>query len=138
MKRSSCVARLALVIFAASIMAVGLSDEAFAQGKGKGKEAPSSKAQSHKNLGIPPGHLPPPGQCRIWHPGQPPGKQPPPGQCKSLKGKVPRGAWLLRTPGEKPDQVKVAVYAQERDQFVMEFRYYEASTGLFLRLEAGD
>lgn len=138
MKLSSSVARLALVLFAASSMAVSLPGETFAGGKGQGKEGPPSHAQSGKNLGIPPGHLPPAGECRIWYPGQPPGKQPPPGKCKSLKQKVPRGAWLLKTPGEKPDQVQVAVYAKERDQFVMEFRYYEASTGLFLRLAAGD
>ncbi len=138
MKLSSCVARLALVIFAASIMVVSLPDEAFAKGKGRGKEGPPPNAQSGKNLGIPPGHLPPPGECRIWYPGQPPGKQPPPGNCKRLKRKVPRGAWLLRTPGEKPDQVRVAVYDKEREGFVMELRYYEASTGIFLKVEAGD
>jgi hypothetical protein len=30
---------------------------------------------------IPPGHLPPPGECRVWLPGRPPGHQPPPGRC---------------------------------------------------------
>src|SRR2546422_6675984 len=29
-------------------------------------------------LGVPPGHLPKPGQCRIWVPGVPPGHQPRP------------------------------------------------------------
>ena len=27
-------------------------------------------------LGIPPGHLPPPGMCRVWMPDQPPGQRP--------------------------------------------------------------
>src|SRR5262245_58855139 len=31
--------------------------------------------------GIPPGHLPPPGECRIWYDGRPPGQQPPPTSC---------------------------------------------------------
>jgi len=31
--------------------------------------------------GIPPGHLPPPGECRVWYPGVPPGQQPPPFKC---------------------------------------------------------
>jgi hypothetical protein len=30
---------------------------------------------------IPPGHLPPPGECKIWSPSLPPGHQGPPGDC---------------------------------------------------------
>lgn len=30
---------------------------------------------------IPPGHLPPPGECRDWDPNLPPGQQPPPYKC---------------------------------------------------------
>lgn len=45
---------------------------------------------------IPPGHMPPPGQCRIWFPGTPPGQQPPPGDCWELERQVPPGAWLIR------------------------------------------
>lgn len=41
---------------------------------------------------IPPGHMPPPGKCRIWFPGQ----QPPPGDCWELERQVPPGAWLIR------------------------------------------
>lgn len=50
----------------------------------------------HAPLRIPPGHLPPPGQCRIWYPGTPPGHQPPPGSCRKLRHHVPEGAWLVR------------------------------------------
>lgn len=46
--------------------------------------------------GIPPGHLPPPGECRIWFPGLPPGQQPPPGDCAQLQYHVPRGALFIR------------------------------------------
>lgn len=31
--------------------------------------------------GIPRGHLPPPGLCRVWFDGRPPGQQPPPVSC---------------------------------------------------------
>jgi hypothetical protein len=45
---------------------------------------------------VPPGHLPPPGQCRIWYPGTPPGHQPPPGPCHVLRHQVPAGAILVQ------------------------------------------
>jgi hypothetical protein len=45
---------------------------------------------------VPPGHLPPPGQCRVWFPDRPPGHQPPPGDCYALQFQVPPGAVLVR------------------------------------------
>jgi hypothetical protein len=30
---------------------------------------------------IPDGHLPPPGECRVWYPDRPAGHQPPPFKC---------------------------------------------------------
>lgn len=45
---------------------------------------------------IPPGHMPPPGECRIWFPDRPPGQQPPPGNCRMLERHVPPGAILVR------------------------------------------
>ena len=42
---------------------------------------------------IPPGHLPPPGACRVWFPDRPPGRQPAPGACDVA---VPPGAVLVR------------------------------------------
>lgn len=45
---------------------------------------------------IPEGHMPPPGECRIWFPDLPPGQQPPPGSCYELRHRVPPGAILVR------------------------------------------
>ena len=45
---------------------------------------------------IPDGHMPPPGECRVWFPDLPPGHQPPPGDCYEMERQVPRGAVLVR------------------------------------------
>lgn len=47
-----------------------------------------------RRLVLPPGHYPPPGQCRIWREGVPPGRQAEPGPCDQL-GPVPPGAFIL-------------------------------------------
>jgi hypothetical protein len=38
-----------------------------------------------RSQGIPPGHLPPPGECRVWYDGRPPGQQPPPTSCRDAE-----------------------------------------------------
>ena len=46
--------------------------------------------------GVPRGHYPPPGQCRVWYPNRPPGQQPPPADCQSLTGtRLEPGAFIL-------------------------------------------
>lgn len=44
---------------------------------------------------IPPGHYPPPGQCRVWNPDLPPGRQSKPGPCHRLERRVPPGSILI-------------------------------------------
>jgi hypothetical protein len=41
-------------------------------------------------VGVPPGHLPPPGQCRVWIDGRPPGQQPPPTDCATARAQAAR------------------------------------------------
>ncbi len=48
-----------------------------------------------RSLHVPPGHYPPPGECRIWYPDRPPGHQPPPARCDRLVGRIPLGAFIL-------------------------------------------
>ena len=61
-----------------------------------GHPAPPGYGYGHaEEVRIPPGHMPPPGECRVWYPGSPPGHQPPPGPCNA---DVPPGAWLLYRP----------------------------------------
>ena len=83
------------------------------------------------HLGIPPGHLPPPGQCRVWFPGRPPGRQPRPGNCIELEHHIRPGAWLVRRSYDDPKHIKVMVYSHERPLSVMVVRYYRAESGKF-------
>lgn len=91
--------------------------------------------RTYGNLGIPPGHLPPPGECRIWYPGLPPGQQPPPGDCAELSRRLPPGAWLIEHPPHDREHVHVNVYDAERSGRRIEVRVYNASSGVFVRAE---
>lgn len=43
-----------------------------------------------RSWGIPPGHLPPPGACRVWLPDRPPGHQPPATSCAFAEAQARR------------------------------------------------
>ena len=83
-------------------------------------------------LHIPPGHLPPPGSCRIWYPGRPPGHQPRSGDCESLIHRVPLGAWLISRPTKEKDYVRVSVYDQRRPSILVVIRVFDVATGRFV------
>ncbi len=57
---------------------------------------PHSYPHPSGSIHIPKGHLPPPGECRIWFLDLPPGQQPPPGDCYELERHVPPDAILVR------------------------------------------
>lgn len=61
--------RAALVLILVGVTAA----PAFAQGRGRSKQ------------GVPPGHLPPEGLCRVWYRGVPPGRQPSPTRCREAE-----------------------------------------------------
>lgn len=65
-------------------------DQGQSKSKNKGKGRKKGWVQ-----GIPPGHLPPPGLCRVWLPDTPPGHQPPPTDCASAARDAPAGARLV-------------------------------------------
>ncbi|KUG07498.1 hypothetical protein [Solirubrum puertoriconensis] len=57
---------------------------------------PTGSGGPRRLEGVPRGHYPPPGQCRIWYPNRPPGHQPPPTDCRSLIGRrLEPGAFIL-------------------------------------------
>jgi hypothetical protein len=47
--------------------------------------AAQGRGRRSSSQGIPPGHLPPSGQCRVWYEGRPPGHQPPPVNCREAE-----------------------------------------------------
>ena len=59
------------------------------------ERSPRQKYPSYQSLHIPPGHLPPPGSCRIWEPGLPPGHQKPPMDCSMAFRSAPPGYWVI-------------------------------------------
>ena len=105
-------------------------------GRGRGDQKDHSYFHQHgyANLGIPEGHLPPPGACRIWYPGKPAGHQPPPGKCGRVRRRVPAGAWLIQRPGDNPQHVDVAVYDASRPGIVVSIGIFEAQTGDFIQI----
>ncbi len=52
----------------------------------------------HKAFRVPPGHMPAPGECRVWYQGVPPGRQPPAVPCRALQGRHFPGAVIVHTP----------------------------------------
>jgi len=84
-----------------------------------------------KSLGIPPGHLPAPGLCRIWIPGRPAGHQPRAGNCHSVMKKVQPGCWLLSRSKYDPKHIQVTVFDDYDATEVIIVRYYIAETGRF-------
>jgi hypothetical protein len=53
------------------------------------EEKHESKGEKHEVYGIPKGHLPPPGHCRIWYPNRPAGQQPPRSGAPSTCSRFP-------------------------------------------------
>ncbi len=134
MKSPACTLSALLIVFLATV-ATGCATTTFEPRGPAGPPAGAGRGRGATALGIPPGQLPPPGECRIWIPGRPPGQQAPPGRCGALRAQVPPGAWLISSPGTSRDQVQVAVYDARRPSLVVDIRFYERATGLFIRAE---
>lgn len=89
-------------------------------------------ASTAATLGIPPGHLPPPGQCRVWIPGEPPGKQKDQasGDCAWVQGRVPPGGWLVWRPTK--DEKEVVVREFGADAVIRWTRIFDIATGVLV------
>jgi hypothetical protein len=84
-------------------------------------------------LGIPPGHLPAPGQCRVWLPGTPPGHQPRARSCANIERTAPAGSWIVYRPSENRKVVQVRVVDERRPGVVVHLRVYDAERGTLIR-----
>ena len=93
------------------------------------RRGPSTAA----TLGIPPGHLPPPGQCRVWLPGEPPGHQPRARNCANIDRTAPAGSWIVYRPSEDRKVVHVRVVDERRPGVVVHLRVYDAQRGTLIR-----
>ncbi len=96
--------------------------------------APNAPAPNTAPLDIPPGHLPPTGECRIWIPGTPPGRQPHrnSGDCDQITREAPAGSWVVYRPTVEKKLVHVRVIDARRAGVVVAVRVYD-ETGKFVR-----
>ncbi len=88
-------------------------------------------------LGIPPGHLPPPGRCRVWIPGRPAGHQPSPRTCEGAVRNAPPGSMVLYRPTQDRKYVRVQYVDRERAGVVVRIRLFDAASGALVREEKG-
>jgi hypothetical protein len=93
------------------------------------RRGPSTAA----SLGIPPGQLPPPGQCRVWLPGEPPGHQPRARSCDRIERTAPAGSWIVYRPSEDKRVVHVRVVDERRPGVVVRLRVYDIRRGTLIR-----
>jgi hypothetical protein len=126
--RSATVVGPVLAIFAATACST-FSSSPPPQPQPAARRGPSTAA----TLGIPPGHLPPPGQCRVWVPGQPPGHQAPARSCARIERTAPAGSWIVYRPSEDKKVVHVRVVDERRPGVVVRLRVYDVKRGTLMR-----
>lgn len=76
-------------------------------------------------LGIPPGHLPRAGLCRVWVPGRAPGRQARAGRCRTVIGLAPAGSWIVYRPYANSRMVHVHVVDGARAGRIVMIRHYD-------------
>jgi hypothetical protein len=95
------------------------------------RRSPASTVAA-KVLRIPPGHLPPPGMCRVWIEGRPPGRQPKPRDCDRIDRSAPRGSLVLYRPTHHGSVVHVRRLDRLVPGVVVSIRVYDAHSGELL------
>jgi hypothetical protein len=95
--------------------------------------APSHGPSTAATLKIPPGQLPPPGQCRVWVQGLPPGKQPKARTCSGIEDSAPPSSWVVYRPGKDKKMVYVREMDPRRVGVVVRVTAYDIQTGVAVR-----
>jgi hypothetical protein len=100
----------------------------YPSGGGEHKEDKhESKDERHEAYGIPKGHLPPPGHCRIWYPNKPAGHQPPPQRCPIPLRQIPLGAYVVSRLEGDNKRALVHVYSGQKPGVVVDTRHYNVT-----------
>ncbi len=98
---------------------------------------PPSESGAPVTLRIPPGQLPPLGQCRVWIESRPPGRQARPRSCLDIEKSAPAGALILERPVNQPEVIRVRYIDERQPGVVRVVRIFESATGAWLRDESG-
>lgn len=126
----------------------GCSGKSIYRSEPRPEPAPS-RASTAVTLGIPPGHLPPAGQCRVWVPGKPPGHQARARGCAGIERTAPAGSWIVYGPvdadgpgkgkgkakGHQKRTVHVRVVDERRPGVVVWVRVFDAVSGTLVSEE---
>ena len=138
-KRTALTTLACLMLLGAQAHADEGKDES-----GKGKQRSEERSQRGDRAGnsyfhrqgqtrIPNGHLPPPGECRVWYPNRPPGQQPPPYKCGQSPGRIEPGGWVF-SPGPSRQEIEVSVYDDRRPGIVIDVGIFDARSGALIRV----
>jgi hypothetical protein len=86
---------------------------------------------------IPPGHLPRPGECRIWIPGRAPGRQPRPSSraCAGIEALAPAGSWIVYRRADDQRLIYIRLVDERRPSIVIRNRIFDGDTWELLREE---
>ena len=86
---------------------------------------------------IPPGHLPDPGECRVWIPGRAPGRQPRPRSraCTGIEAVAPAGSWIIYRRADDRRLVYIRLIDERRPGIVIRNRIFDADSWELLREE---
>ena len=84
---------------------------------------------------IPPGHLPNPGQCRVWIPGRAPGRQPRPRSrpCAAIEAVAPAGSWIVYRHPDDRRLVYLRVIDERRPGIVIRIRIFDIDSWELVR-----
>lgn len=86
-------------------------------------------------LGVPPGHLPEIGACRVWIPHVAPGRQPRPKSrpCAGIAAAAPAGSWIIYRPTRDKKLVHVRVVDTRLPGTVAIVRIFDLDNGRLIR-----